>query len=97
MKFFEYFADKDKAAISKLAGEIQNLVDNLHSNEPNNKTFEQLGFIDGSNIVKEYVDEGEYGLAIEHLLYMVYESDISYPDQIVKQLNYLSSKFNVKN
>ncbi len=97
MGFLDYFVNKDKDAISKLSGEVQNLIDILHSNESNNITFEQTGFIDGSTIVKEYVDEGEYELAVEHLLYMVYESDISYTDQILKQLNQLASTFNIKN
>jgi hypothetical protein len=47
--------------------------------------------------VEEYIDQGEYGLAIEHLIYMVYESDICYPTEMVEELHRLTSKYNIKN
>ena len=95
--FFERFGNKDKLTISKLAGEIQDSINDLHLKEPDNPTFGQEGFINGSNIVKEYIDQGEYGLAVEHLIYMVYESDISYSTEILEELHTLTSKYNIKN
>jgi hypothetical protein len=88
-RFFERFENKDKLTISRLVSEIQDSIDDLYLKEPNNPTFEQEGFINGSNIVKEYIDQGEYGVAIEHLIYMVYESDISYPTEILEKLQSL--------
>ena len=96
-RFFERFVNKDKLTISKLASVIQDSINELFLKEPNNPTFEQKGFINGSNIVEEYIDQGEYGLSIEHLIYMVYESDICYPTEIIEELHSLTSKYNIKN
>jgi hypothetical protein len=38
--------------------------------------FAHSGLIDGASIVREYVDHGELGCAVEHLLYMVVETSI---------------------
>ena len=96
-RFSQLFVNKDRDAISRLADEIQGSINDLYLKEPNNPTFEQEGFINGSNIVKEFIDEDEYGLAIEHLIYMAYESDISYPTEILEELHSLTSKYNIKN
>jgi hypothetical protein len=43
--------------IDRLAQEIQNLITQLHAKDPNNQTFEQVGFLDGSTLVREYLDQ----------------------------------------
>lgn len=83
--------------ISELANKIQDLINELFSQAPLNKTFEQEGMLNGSKIVQEYLDEGEYGIAIEHLLYMVYESDVVYPNEVIDQLNKLTLKYKIEN
>ena len=87
------FVNNDKRIIDDLACKIQNQIHNLHLKEPNNEIFDQEGILNGYSIVKEYIDEGEYAIAIEHLLYMVYESDISYSTGIIEELNKLVSKY----
>lgn len=88
--------NRDKEVIIKLTRIAQTLISQLHIQDPDNETFEQEGIINGQSIVKDYIDEGEYAIAIEHLLYMVYESDISYPAEMLVELNTLASKYNVK-
>jgi hypothetical protein len=78
--------DKNKQVILRIGEAIQSLVSDLHIKNPDNKTFEQQGFLDGLSIVKEYLAEDEYEIAIEHLIYMVCESDISYPPELIKDL-----------
>ena len=53
--------------------------------------------LNGSKIVREYLDEGEYGLAAEHLLYMVYESEVSYSNEIIKELTDFADEYKIKN
>ncbi len=91
------FQDSDKKNISELTSQIQNLIEELYSKQPANKTFEQEGFLNGSQIVQEYLDEQEYALAIEHLLYMVHESDVVYPNEVIEKLNELTLKYKIEN
>jgi hypothetical protein len=88
---------KDQKVIIKLAELAQKLIFELHTQEPDNKTFEQQGILNGLPIITDFIDEGEIGLAIEHLLYMVYESDISFPTENIQELNNLASKYEKSN
>lgn len=83
--------------IKDLAYEIQDKIDGLYSKQPDNETFEQEGMLNGSQIVQEYLNESELGLAIEHLLYMIYESEIDYSNEIIEKINELTSKYKIKN
>lgn len=88
--------NKHSQTIHMLADKIQRPINQLHDREPNNITFEQEGILNGSLIVQEYLDEGECGLAVEHLLYMVYESEIFYPNEIIEELTDLANKYEIK-
>lgn len=49
----------------------------MTASEITGTTFDQCGLRDGFKIVEEYVQAGELGVAFDHLLYMVTETDIS--------------------
>lgn len=89
--------EKTSQPILLLARKIQNLLNQLYDKEPENITFEQEGILNGLTIVQEYLDEGEYGIAVDHLFYMVYESEISYPKEIIEELTDLAEKYKIKN
>jgi len=57
----------------------QVLIIELYEKYPNHKAFEQCNLINGLITVYENVYYGEYETAIDHLLYMIYESYIDYP------------------
>jgi hypothetical protein len=38
--------------------------------------LDQAGFLNGAEIVEDFLVHGEPGLALEHLIYMVYEPDL---------------------
>jgi len=97
LRFWNRLTKKDTQIITELANKIQNLINELFSREPDNKTFEQEGMLNGSKIVQEYLDEGEYGIAVEHLLYIVYESDVVSPNEIIEQLTELAQRFKINN
>ncbi len=44
--------------------------------------LDQLGLRDGLEIIRDYLQYGEYGLAFEHLLYMVKELDLVLPRDV---------------
>ncbi len=89
--------NKDEAYLIELATLAQKIILELHCKEPENDTFEQEGIIDGLSVIKEFVSQNEIGIAIEHLLYMVYESDISYPKEKLAELCLLASKYKTNN
>ena len=79
---------------SKIA---QRLISDLYNSDPDNETFEQVGLTDGHETVISFVKAGEQGCALEHLLYMVHESDIAFPKNIMLQLHKLASSLGVEN
>lgn len=88
---------KDQQQIIELAEIAQELVANLYINEPENETFEQSGIINCLEAIKEFINEDEIGLAIEHLLYLIYESDIFYPESELHKVHALASKYEINN
>lgn len=89
--------NKDKENLLNLGQLAQNLIFDLQVRDPNNETFEQEGIINGLLTIKDYISESEIELAIEHLLYMVNESDISYPTESCDELNNLVTKYKIAN
>lgn len=65
--------------IKELAKIADNLIADLYSKNPKSSVFEQEGILNGRDIVLDYIHHNEIGLATEHLLYMIHESEIDYP------------------
>ena len=89
--------NKYKNEIIGLCNTAQTLIAELYKNEPNSEAFEQVGIINGAEIVNDYISNGELGVALEHLLYMVYESGISFPEEDLNKLLLIVSELNIKN
>jgi len=89
--------NKYKNEIIELSNTAQALITELHENEPNSETFEQVGIINGAEIINDYISNGELGVALEHLLYMVHESGISFPEEASNKLNLIVKELNIKN
>ncbi|WP_339735192.1 hypothetical protein [uncultured Gimesia sp.] len=69
----------------------QPLILKLHASDPTNVTFEQVGLLDGQDIVFEFLKHNERGCALDHLLYMIHESDIRYPREIMLEIHEIAS------
>ena len=69
------------------ANEAQELVNILYEQDPGNATFEQAGILNGREIIQEYLDYNEWGVALEHLLYMIHESEIDFPKNALEELH----------
>jgi hypothetical protein len=75
----------------------QSLIAELRRVNPEDETFDQLGILDGHTIVAEFLDHGEFGVAIEHVLYMVHESNISFPAEELNALHALAEELGIRN
>ena len=78
--------------VKRLALLAQSLINDLYKRDPDNETFEQNGILNGQEIVQDFIDNQEHGIAIEHLLYIVHESDISFPKTELEKLHSLANK-----
>lgn len=73
----------------------QSLIDQLYSQNPNDETFEQSGIACGEETVKGYIYHNEPNVALEHLLYIIYESNISFPTDKLKVLHEIVEEYGV--
>jgi hypothetical protein len=73
----------------------QSLITDLHNVNPRDETFNQLGILDGHSKVTDFLDHNERGLALEHVLYMVHESNIIFPGDELKALHSLAERLGV--
>ena len=67
--------------IETIGNEVQALI-NAEFKKVNDKPkvdspLNQAGMKDGLDIINEYNSVGEYGIAFDHVLYMIHETDIS--------------------
>lgn len=74
----------------------QIMIDRLKNTDPNHSTFDQAGIENGSEVVTEYLGL-EFDLAVEHLLYMIHEADISYPRDRMLRLHELAREKGIEN
>ncbi|MEM8720763.1 MAG: MafI family immunity protein [Cyanobacteria bacterium P01_G01_bin.39] len=58
--------------------------------------FDQLGLRNGAEVVKDYLEHGEVGIAWEHLLYMVKETNVQLSEDYLKRLSSLAKTLNTK-
>ncbi|MEO0796647.1 MAG: hypothetical protein AAFX93_15870 [Verrucomicrobiota bacterium] len=75
----------------------QQLIRDLHDRDPKNPTFDQAGLMDGELTVLDYIDHNESGAALEHLLYMIHESDIDFPRGRVEAVHELAQEWKIRN
>jgi len=75
----------------------QGLINDLHQADPANATFEQTGILDGREIIQDYVEHNEWGVAFEHLLYMIHESEIAFPSEELDELHAIASRNGIEN
>ena len=75
-----------------LAEEVQALVhqqaDTLPGDDPEHP-FSQEGIADAFEIVREYIEYGEYGLAFDHLGYLMDEGGVALPERHFAELKSL--------
>lgn len=83
--------------IKELAIIADNLIADLYSKNPKSSVFDQEGILNGIDIVLDYIHHNEIGLATEHLLYMIHESEIDYPSEKIVYLHKIadSLKLNI--
>ena len=73
------------------------LIQDLWARAPNHATFGQIGFLDGRDTVADYIDHGELGCALHHLLYMIHEAAIDFPREHVERLHCIAERIGETN
>lgn len=73
------------------------LIHELHQRDPENETFSQVGLLDGRDTVFDYLSHNELNVALEHLLYMIHESDIVFDMHSVTRLHEIAKQFKICN
>lgn len=69
------------------------IIDELLNSKDSSYTFESLGISDGKDIIQEYVNNSETGLAYEHLEYIISESNISLSISQLNRMSTIAQKF----
>ena len=72
------------------------LITEMHAANPNDESFDQLGILGDDSITASFLEHGEWGLAIEHLLYIVHESNLVIPDDELTELHALAERRSIR-
>jgi len=75
----------------------QNLINDLYAADPDHSTFNEAGLLYGHEVVSDWMHHGEYDIAVEHLLYMIHSSDISYPRERMLRLHEYAKEASIRN
>ena len=73
--------------VTRVVDETRLALQELHARHPNDATFEQVSILEGHKEVMSELQVGELVCAIDHLLYMIHESTLSYPVADVRALH----------
>lgn len=84
-------------AIEQCAEIAHRQIYELHQRDPNNETFMQVGLLDGRDTIVDYLSHNEFGIALEHLLYMIHESDITFDIARVVLLHDIARSLGIRN
>lgn len=80
------------AKLLEATDKAQGLINDLHQADPANATFKQTGILDGREIIQDYIEHNEWGVALEHLLYMIHESEITFAADELYELHSIASR-----
>ena len=90
MKFFKSSIEKKILALSLEAqAQINELFEASDDPPPEGSALEQAGLRNGNEIIEEYLRHGELGLAVDHLRYMVEETEIELKESSILALDFL--------
>ena len=91
---------KIKEILKQASSEVQGLVDQEFTKVNNNplpgSNLDQAGLKGGREIVLDYLNHGEIGIALEHLLYMVEETGIMVSKDTIKKIVKVSDQLGIK-
>ena len=83
-----------------IAVEVQRLIDiefaNCNNNPPTGSALDQIGLKDGKEIVLDYLNHKEAGIALEHLMYMINETDLPISAEIAQKLKKTALEMNME-
>jgi hypothetical protein len=83
--------------IEAAAETAHRLITDLYHSDPDNVSFTQVGLLDGRDTIMDFISHDEWGCALDHLLYMIHESDIDFPRETVHELHDLAKSHGMPN
>ena len=83
------FENKFSKELKSVSKEIQLLIRDEHLDTGSK------GILDGEKIINEYLLSNEKGLAFEHLLYMISETELTISEQLLIRIYKLGDKLNI--
>jgi hypothetical protein len=86
------FKNKFSETLKSISKEIQLLITKNYSDKDNLSE----GIIDGEKIIDDYLQSSEKGLAFEHLLYMISETELEITDRLLIKIYKLGKKLNIE-
>ncbi len=94
-----FFKNKTADKIDTIGKKVQSQIDSEFqkvNNEPEeDNPLNQAGMRNGFEIINEYNSVGEFGLAFEHILYMINETEIQMDDNSSELIKELGEKMNI--
>ena len=91
---------KIKEILKEASAEIQDLVDQeftkVNYNPLPGSNLDQAGLKGGKEIVMDYLNHGELGIALEHLIYMVEETDVRVQKETMKKIIKASKELGIE-
>ena len=82
--------------IQECVGIAQNTIQELHHRDPNDETLTQVGLLNGQDIIHDFLSHNELGAALEHLLYMIHESNITFDMNRVVRLHDIAKSYGIR-
>jgi hypothetical protein len=67
------------AALAEVMGLLARALAAAGGSAPPGSSLDQLGLLDGDRLVLDYLEHGESGVALEHLVYMAEASELPLP------------------
>jgi len=86
-----------QSEIEVYLSDARELIIELYSKDPENESFDQAGIFNGYEIATDYIKHGELAIAVKHLLYMIYESEIQFPKEKLVLLHSIAEKLSINN
>ncbi|MEQ5842317.1 hypothetical protein N0A02_22995 [Paraburkholderia acidicola] len=85
-------SDRVTKLILRVLGEVEASLPDQLSSAREHGVPTSLGLTDGGKIVRDYLEHREFGLALEHLTYMVLEVPLSVSPRCQSDINEAASR-----
>lgn len=87
--------NRNESEVKEIAVIVNDLIIKLYENEPTHSCFEEVGKLNGLDIILEYINHGELGCGLSHLLYIVHGSPVKIDETHIAALHRIAKEINI--